>query len=189
MIDEFNKCVGNKILGWFLSHPTSSININELSRELVVSPGSVKRFTDLFYREQLVDMEKIGTAHMFTLNNSSYIARELKKTFMVLKLWEGKLEELAPNAISLAVYGSIASGSFDEKSDIDVYGMACFSPDGNKYSCAKQEAIDGGAIAYLVYTQDLKNIDLEDDEILEWYKDFLQNAKNELRAELKEFKN
>jgi hypothetical protein len=31
--------------------------------------------------------------------------------------------------------------------------------------------------------------DLEDDEILEWYKDFLQNAKNELRAELKEFKN
>jgi len=39
---------------------------------------------------------------------------------MVLKLWEGKLEELAPNAISLAVYGSTASGNFDEKSDIDV---------------------------------------------------------------------
>ncbi|AKB14853.1 MAG: nucleotidyltransferase domain-containing protein [Methanosarcina thermophila] len=120
MIDEFNKFVGNKILGWFLSHPTSSVNINELSRELEVSPGSVKRFTDLFHREQLVDMKKIGTAHMFTLNNSSYIARELKKTFMVLKLWEGKLEELAPKAISLAVYGSMASGSFDEKSDIDV---------------------------------------------------------------------
>lgn len=45
--------------------------------------------------------------------------------------------------------------------------QSCHSPDGNKYSCAKQEAIDGGAIAYLVYTQDLKNIDLEDDEIFE----------------------
>ena len=31
--------------------------------------------------------------------------------------------------------------------------------------------------------------DLEDDEILEWYKDFLQNVKNELKEELKEFKN
>jgi uncharacterized protein len=46
--------------------------------------------------------------------------KELKKAFMMLKLWEGKLEELAPNAISLAIYGSTASGNFDEKSDIDV---------------------------------------------------------------------
>ncbi|MGB9939527.1 nucleotidyltransferase domain-containing protein [Methanosarcina sp.] len=117
---EFSKCVGNKILGWFLSHPASSININELARELEVSPGSVNRFTDLFYREHLVDMKKIGTAHMFTLKDSSYVVKELKKTFMVLKLWKGKLEELAPNAISLAVYGSTASGCFDEKSDIDI---------------------------------------------------------------------
>ena len=119
-MDEFSKFVGNKILGWFLSHPTISVNMNELARELEVSPGSVKRFADLFYGEHIVDMEKIGTAHMFTLNNSSHVVKELKKTFMVLKLWEGKLGELAPNAISLAVYGSMASGNFDEKSDIDV---------------------------------------------------------------------
>ena len=31
--------------------------------------------------------------------------------------------------------------------------------------------------------------DLEDDEILEWYKDFLQNVKTELEEELEEFKN
>lgn len=120
MISEFSKFVGNKTLGWFLSHPTASVNINELARKLEVSPGSVKIFTDLFYREHIVDMKKVGTAHMFTLNNSSYIVKELKKTFMVLKLWEERLEELAPNSVSLAVYGSIASGNFDEKSDIDV---------------------------------------------------------------------
>jgi uncharacterized protein len=120
MIDEFSKFVGNKILGWFLSHPTTSVSLNELARELEVSPGSVKRFSDLFYREHIVDMKKIGTAHMLTLNNSSHIVKELKKTFMVLKLWEGKLGELAPNAISLVVYGSTALGNFDEKSDIDI---------------------------------------------------------------------
>ncbi|AKB68574.1 DNA polymerase subunit beta [Methanosarcina mazei] len=120
MIKEFGKFIGNKILGWFLSHPTASVNINELARELEVSPGSVKRFADLFHREHIVNMEKIGTAHMFTLNNSSYVVKELKKTFMVLELWGGNLGELAPNAISLAVYGSTASGNFDEKSDIDV---------------------------------------------------------------------
>lgn len=120
MISEFNKFVGNKILGWFLTHPTTSMNINELARELEVSTGSVKRCTDLFLRENLVDMKKIGTAHMFTLNNSSVVARELKRACMVLKLREGGLEKLAPGCISLAVYGSAASGNFDEQSDIDV---------------------------------------------------------------------
>lgn len=120
MINEFSKFVGNKILRWFLFHPTASVNINELARELEVSPGSVKRFADLLCREHIVDMKKIGTAHMFTLNNSSHVVKELKKTLMVMKLWEEKIEELAPNAISLAVYGSTASGNFDEKSDIDI---------------------------------------------------------------------
>jgi uncharacterized protein len=120
MIDEFNKFVGNKILGRFLSNLTTAVNMNELARELEVSPGSVKKFSDMFCREHILNIEKIGTVHMFTLNNSSYLVKELKKTFMMLKLWESKLEELAPNAISLAVYGSTASGNYDEKSDIDV---------------------------------------------------------------------
>jgi hypothetical protein len=120
MISEFNKFVGNKILGWFLTHPTTSLNINELARELEVSTGSVKRFMDLFARENLVDMKKIGTAHMFSLNNSSVAARVLKRAYMVLKLWEVGLDNLAPGCISLAVYGSVASGNFDEQSDIDV---------------------------------------------------------------------
>lgn len=120
MINEFNKFVGNKILGWFLSHPTFSININELARELEISTSSVKKFVDLFHNENIVNMEKIGTAHMLALNNSSPAVKELKKTFIILKLWESKLEELAPNAISLAIYGSTATGEFDEKSDIDV---------------------------------------------------------------------
>ncbi len=120
MIDKFNKFVGNKIPGWFLSNPTTAVNMNELARELEVSPGSVKKFSDMFCREHILNMEKIGTAHMFTLNNSSYLVKELKKTYMILKLWERKLEELAPNAISLAVYGNTASGNYDEKSDIDV---------------------------------------------------------------------
>jgi hypothetical protein len=43
MIDEFGKFVGNKIPGWFLSHPTASVNINELARELEVSPQELKQ--------------------------------------------------------------------------------------------------------------------------------------------------
>lgn len=75
MMEEFSKFVGNKILGWLLSHPTSPVNINELASELEVSPGSIKRFTDLFYRGHIVDMKKVGTTHMFPLNNSIYVER------------------------------------------------------------------------------------------------------------------
>ncbi|AKB56727.1 DNA polymerase subunit beta, partial [Methanosarcina barkeri] len=72
MINEFSKVVGNKILRWFLSHPTAPVNINELAHELEISSGSVKRFVDLFYRVNLVNIKKVGAVNMFTLNNFSY---------------------------------------------------------------------------------------------------------------------
>ena len=81
MIDEFNKFVGNKILGWFLSNPTTAVNMNELARELEVSPGSVKKFSDMFCREHILNMEKIGTVHIFTFNNSELFGERAKKDF------------------------------------------------------------------------------------------------------------
>ena len=42
---------------------------------------------------------------------------------------------------------------------------SCHSPDGSYWYCAKQEALDGGATAYIVQTKDLEGVDLENDDV------------------------
>jgi hypothetical protein len=120
MIGEFRKFVGNRILAWFLTHPTTTLGINPLARELGISPGSMKRYADLLEENGLITVTRAGTAHLLSLNNDDLIVRELKRSCMALLLREAGISGIAPSCISLAVYGSVATGTHDERSDIDV---------------------------------------------------------------------
>lgn len=120
MFGEFEKFVGFRVLAWFLTHPTGEIHINKLAREIGVSPGSVKAYADAFERDGLLTATRLGTARILSLDNDSFAARELKRACMVLLLARAGIEELAPESIAVAVYGSTAAGTFDEQSDIDI---------------------------------------------------------------------
>ena len=120
MLREFEKFVGVRVLAWFLTHPTGEIHINKLARELGVSPGSVKSYADAFERDGLLTATHLGTAKLLSLENDSFPARELKRACMALLLVRAGIEEIAPESIAVAVYGSTASGTFDEQSDIDI---------------------------------------------------------------------
>ena len=120
MIAEYGKFAGNRILDWLLMHPTTPVSINELARILSVSPATVLRYLTLLEKNTLIIRKPVGTAHIITLNGESPLVLPLKKSVALLRLWEAGIQNIAPNAISVAVYGSIASGAFDEKSDIDI---------------------------------------------------------------------
>ena len=120
MIGEFQKFVGNQILAWFLTHPTTTLGINPLARELWISPGSMTRYADLLEKDGFLTVTRAGTAHLLSLNNDDPIVRELKRCCMALLLKEAGITGIAPGCISLAVYGSVATGTHDERSDIDV---------------------------------------------------------------------
>jgi len=120
MISEFNKFAGNKILGWLLMNPDSRIHINELARELGASPATVLKYSNLFEETGIVTMEKAGTARLVILNNENPIVKELKKCTILLLLNEHKIDQIAKDAISVALYGSASSGTFSEESDLDI---------------------------------------------------------------------
>lgn len=124
MIGELEKFVGNRVLGWFLAHPTSGAGINQLARELGVSAGSIKKYVDIFIRDGILSKTRIGTLHLISLNNDDSIVQEMKRVYMAVVLREAGISSIAHNAVSLVVYGSVASGTFDEKSDIDVLVLA-----------------------------------------------------------------
>lgn len=174
MIPEFTVFVGNRVLAWLLSHPSSAPGINELAREVGVSPASAKQYVDIFVRDGIVRKRKAGTAHLVSLNNEYVLVREMKRTFLVARLLEAGVAEgigegmetgrttesgitgkpgvhaesgvsedshrypvcrgIAPGCTSLALYGSGARGTYDEKSDIDLLVIG-------EESCVRYEAV------------------------------------------------
>jgi len=174
MIQEFSVFVGNRVLAWLLSHPSSAPGINELAREVGVSPASAKQYVDIFVRDGIVRKQKAGTAHLVSLNNEYVLVREMKRTFLVARLLEAGVAEgigeemesgwidesgrtpengasvesgvsedsphypvcrgIAPGCTSLALYGSGARGTYDEKSDIDLLVIG-------EESCVRYDAV------------------------------------------------
>ena len=73
-----------------------------------------------FEKEGLIKREIIGNMHIFTTNNDNFRVREMKRAYFINLLAEMNIENIAEDCASIAVYGSYASGNYDDKSDIDI---------------------------------------------------------------------
>jgi hypothetical protein len=120
MLTCFRKFVGFKILEYFLRYPSEKTYLKELAKKLQISPRSVKIYCDLFEKEGLIKREIIGNMHIFTTNNDNFRVREMKRAYFLNLLGEMNIENIAKDCASIAVYGSYASGNYDDKSDIDI---------------------------------------------------------------------
>ncbi len=123
MIELFRKYVQWKILAHFLENPNTSFHIKQLARELGVSPASVSSAVKPFEKDGLLSKEEKGLAHIYRLNTDNSMVAPLKKAYGIAFVLSSKPSEkfleIDPNIISLALFGSYADGSFDEKSDVD----------------------------------------------------------------------
>ncbi len=120
MIKEFKKFAGFKILEYFIIHPTEEIHLKGLSRKLEMSSGSVKSYCDTFEADEVLTSRRKGNLRLFTLNNDNFAVREMKKAYYYQLLKEMGIEWLIEDCTSMAIYGSFASGNFDERSDLDI---------------------------------------------------------------------
>jgi len=120
MLGTFRKFVGFTVLEYFLTHPTEKTYLKELAKKLQVSPRSIKIYCDLFDKEGIINREIRGNVHLFSLNNDVFIVREMKRTYMCLFIRSVGIEDVAETPTSLAIYGTYASGTYDERSDIDL---------------------------------------------------------------------
>jgi len=120
MFNIFRKFVGFKILEYFLKYPTEKTYLKELAKKLHISPRSVKIYCDLFEKEGIIKREIKGNMHIFSTNNDNFRVRETKRAYFINLLAEMNIENIAEECASIAIYGSYASGNYDEKSDIDI---------------------------------------------------------------------
>lgn len=113
-----------KILRFFLENCSSSFYVNETAQKLKVSSGSVSKFLKDLEKDGVVTKRKVGNSLPHKLNNELLIVKQLKILVLLLNLGEldlvRKLLEIDNSIVSIAVYGSHASGENDEKSDLDI---------------------------------------------------------------------
>ena len=110
-----------KILTWFLDSPTRKIHFKDLCRKLKLGPPTVKNYCEEFVRLGWFDEERKANLRIFSLNNKSFVVKAIKRAYILEYLRKIGIEKIIDeNVISMALYGSHASGEYDEKSDIDL---------------------------------------------------------------------
>ncbi|MEW5996748.1 MAG: nucleotidyltransferase domain-containing protein [Candidatus Micrarchaeota archaeon] len=124
MISEWEKFKGWAVLEHFLLFPNSKIHINELRRRLKVAPGTANHFCSLYHAEGMLDREVVGNAHLFSLNEKDARVQALKKfigPYLVSdSMYLKPFLEKNKNILSVAIYGSFATGEYGDKSDLDI---------------------------------------------------------------------
>ena len=117
---QFEKFPALRVLTWFLANPAAQIHFKQLCRELNLGPLTVKSYCEQYIRKGWLKEQKQANLRFFSLDNGNYRVKSIKRAFYLELLAKEGVEKLAKDPISLALYGSHASGEYDGKSDIDI---------------------------------------------------------------------
>ncbi len=128
MLSEWRKFAGWRVLEYFLDNPRGERHIKELARLMGMSPRSVQLYCDVYEKDGIFVTERKANARMVRLDNGLPLARALKKAYFLARLNECRaLKDVIkenPGVISLVLYGSHASGGYDEISDVDILAVS-----------------------------------------------------------------
>ncbi|NOZ81384.1 MAG: nucleotidyltransferase domain-containing protein [DPANN group archaeon] len=113
-----------KILRFFLENPYKEIHLRELSRTLKISPFAIKKYADMLLANNQIVERKQANLRMFRANNSNPAYRHLKIAENLQNIQESGLvpylKETVPAVTSMVLFGSVATGTDDRQSDIDL---------------------------------------------------------------------
>ncbi len=111
-------------LGLLFSNPEQTFYLNEVVRLAGVGKGSVNRELDKMLAVGLLSKTRIGNQNHFQANKQCPIYDELsgivRKTFGIVDIIHQALYSLEDKIDVAFVYGSIAKGEDNAKSDIDL---------------------------------------------------------------------
>jgi predicted nucleotidyltransferase len=124
LLDEWRKFKGWAVLEFFLNN-NRKIHIKALARELKISPRTAQIYLDLYQKNRILEKEKVGNLALYALS-SNYLALEFKTVNLsiLIQPYIMKFVQKNPDISSLVLYGSGASGEYDEKSDVDLLAIS-----------------------------------------------------------------
>lgn len=128
---QFRSKITLKLLDYFLLNPTKAHYINELAGMFSLDPGNLFRKLRELEGEGILISENRGNQKYYSLNKNYPLLKELKKTYQVkyglTKLLKEKLSGIK-KLKEAYIFGSYASDSLQQESDIDLLLIGEHSP-------------------------------------------------------------
>jgi len=113
-----------RVLGLLLLHPERSYYLREIARLTATLPGTLKREMDKLLEVGLLTVKKVGNQNHYQANRECPIYEDLsnvlRKTSGLSDVLIAALLPLSEKLQSAFVFGSVASGKVNAKSDIDL---------------------------------------------------------------------
>ncbi len=112
-----------KTASFFIEHPYKEIYLREFGKKLKISVFAAKKYLDMLLKEQFIKEERKANLRYFKANVGSLFYKYEKIAFAMRKLQKAELVEYIiskANASSIVLFGSVAKGENEEKSDIDI---------------------------------------------------------------------
>lgn len=114
----------SRVLGLLLLHPERTYYLREIARLTSTIPGTLKRELDKLLEVGLLTVKKVGNQNHYQANRECPIyedlANVLRKTSGLVDVLMSGLLPLSEKIQSAFVFGSVASGNVNAKSDIDL---------------------------------------------------------------------
>lgn len=116
--------VALKLLLFFFENASPEFYESQIKKRTELSMGSVNRYLKLLAEENFLLLRKKGKMNFYRLNRENIIAKHLKITYSLSNPAVAQLKEIGKSlGIKLYLYGSVARGEDDEKSDWDVLAI------------------------------------------------------------------
>jgi len=100
------------------------LSVRGCAKRAGIAASAAKGHLDWLYSMHVVKRRIVGRTHLYSIDISNVLARHYKLLFSLHELSAAKLvEELIerwPEISSIVLYGSVARGDDDAKSDIDI---------------------------------------------------------------------
>lgn len=114
----------SKVLGLLLLNPNKKFFLREIARLTNTIPGTLKRELDKLVQAGIINFEKSGNQNYYSANQQSSIyedlANILRKTSGLVDVIKSGLLPLANYIDSAFIFGSMARGTENVGSDIDL---------------------------------------------------------------------
>ncbi len=110
-----------------LTQPLRKFSLVQLAKESKMAPSAAKYSVEYMLEQGLIKKEVIGRTHQYQADLNNILTRQWKILFSLEQISASKLVEhilKLKNVSSIVLYGSVAIGTDDEKSDIDIVIIA-----------------------------------------------------------------
>jgi len=124
MLKEWRTFKGWVVMEYFMNNPSKEIHVRGLAKELGVSPLTSNTYLRAYAAEGLLKKKRSANAIIYSLANDSPVVKRLKQFYTVAWLTEKGFVDAVlkdnPQTTGIVLYGTHASGEYDERSDFDI---------------------------------------------------------------------